>query len=222
VGRGKRSIEDHFTPDYGYIDYLRKRNKESAANILERFYSKIEKSYIVWINQPQPKGFGHAVMISETFVGNDDFLVHAGDTEIISSSENQITRLMGAHTKFKADATILTKMLDNPKGHGIIIPEKIGNGTYMVKDAIEKPEKPPTNFGIMPLYVFNRDVFHSLKKITEGYGNEIQLTDGIRSLIKNEKKVISIELGKDDLRLDVGDPDYYFEALQMSYRKAKS
>lgn len=222
VGRGKRSIEDHFTPDYSYIDYLRKKNKETSARVLEKFYSRIEKSYIVWINQPQPKGFGHAVLVSETFVGDDDFLVHAGDTEIISSDENQITRLMDIHRKYDADATVLTKKLDNPKGHGIIVPEKISRGIYVIKDAIEKPEKPPTNFGIMPLYVFNHEIFHSLKKTAAGYGSEIQLTDGIRGLIKDDRKVISVELAKDDLRLDVGDPDYYFEALRMSYSRAMS
>lgn len=223
VGRGKRSIEDHFTPDYSYIDYLRKNNKQPVADVLENFYNRIERSYIVWINQPNPKGFGHAVMVSETFVGNNDFLVHAGDTQIISSgNKEQIGRLTDVHSKYGADATILTRRLENPAGHGIIIPEEIDHRVYLVKDAVEKPRNPPTNFGIMPLYVFNHDLFRSLKSTTAGYGGEIQLTDGIRGLISSGKKVISVEMDPADLRLDVGSPDYYFEALNISYNRAMS
>jgi len=57
VGRGKRSIEDHFTPDYSYVELLRRRGKEGLAVELEEFYRKVESSVIAWINQPEPRGF---------------------------------------------------------------------------------------------------------------------------------------------------------------------
>ena len=84
VGRGKRSIEDHFTPDYSYVELLRKRGKEGLAMELEEFYRKVESSVIAWINQPEPRGFGDAVLRAEPFVDNEPFLVHAGDTYVIS------------------------------------------------------------------------------------------------------------------------------------------
>lgn len=222
VGRGKRSIEDHFTPDFEYIEYLRRKDKTSTASSLERFYDKIDKSYVVWINQPKPKGFGHAVLLSEVFVGDDDFLVHAGDTQIISSQTSHIDKLKDCHKKYKADATLSIRRLSNPKGHGIVIPEKIQGTISVVKDAIEKPKNPPSNFGIMPLYIFNNEIFRTLKRTGEGYGKEIQLTDGIRGLIRTGRKVMSVELDARDFRLDVGDPDYYFEAINLSYNNAKS
>ncbi|MEM2294189.1 MAG: hypothetical protein QXX41_13030, partial [Nitrososphaerota archaeon] len=65
VGRGKRSIEDHFTPDYNYIELLKGKNKVNLVKNLEEFYQKVEKSIIFWVNQPEPRGFGHAVLMAE-------------------------------------------------------------------------------------------------------------------------------------------------------------
>ena len=65
VGRGKRSIEDHFTPDYSYVELLRRRGKEGLAVEFEEFDRKVESSVIAWVNQPEPKGFGDAVLRAE-------------------------------------------------------------------------------------------------------------------------------------------------------------
>jgi len=83
IGRGKRAIEDHFTQDYGYVNMLKDKGKDTSALDLESFYDKLEKSKIVWVNQPEPKGFGDAVLRAKPFVGDEEFLVHAGDTYII-------------------------------------------------------------------------------------------------------------------------------------------
>ncbi|MEM2507237.1 MAG: hypothetical protein QXF61_09375, partial [Nitrososphaeria archaeon] len=77
VGRGKRSIEDHFTPDYNYMELLKGKNKVNLVKNLEEFYQKVEKSIIFWVNQPEPRGFGHAVLMAEPFIGQEPFLVHA-------------------------------------------------------------------------------------------------------------------------------------------------
>jgi UDP-glucose pyrophosphorylase (EC 2.7.7.9) len=72
IGRGKRSIEDHFTPDWDFLEYLLKAGKELAAKSIEIFYKKVEDSNISWVNQPQPRGFGDAVLRAEKFVANDN------------------------------------------------------------------------------------------------------------------------------------------------------
>ncbi|HID40780.1 MAG TPA: hypothetical protein EYP33_01340, partial [Pyrodictium sp.] len=56
VGRGKRSIEDHFTPDWGYAHYLEQRGKKREAELLYEFYQRLEDSTLVWVNQPEPRG----------------------------------------------------------------------------------------------------------------------------------------------------------------------
>jgi len=61
VGRGKRLIEDYFTPDWNYVDYLLKVGKESLAKLLADFYKEIEATEIIMINQPYPRGLGDAI-----------------------------------------------------------------------------------------------------------------------------------------------------------------
>ena len=75
VGRGKRAIEDHFTPDLPFLEDMSKKGRRSQAKDLTDFYNKITKSQIVWINQPKPMGFGDAVLKSQVFTGDDDFTI---------------------------------------------------------------------------------------------------------------------------------------------------
>ena len=86
VGRAKRGIEDHFTPDIECIKTLEGLGKNGQASDLENFYNKLETSAIMWVNQPEPKGFGNAVLMAQPFVQNESCLVHAGDSCIISKN----------------------------------------------------------------------------------------------------------------------------------------
>ena len=95
VGRGKRGIEDHFTPDSNCIRLLEGMGKNGQATDLEDFYEKLRTSTIMWVNQPEPKGFGNAVLMAQPFVQNERCLVHAGDSCIISKDMDYIKRLLG-------------------------------------------------------------------------------------------------------------------------------
>ncbi len=66
-GRGKRAIEDHFSPDFPYISMLDSRGKNGPAADLEAFYKMVEASTLVWVNQPEPRGFGDAVLKVKAF-----------------------------------------------------------------------------------------------------------------------------------------------------------
>ena len=90
VGREKRSIEDHFTPDETYLRDLSGDNKK----IITKFYEKLEKSHLVWINQNRPLGFGDAVKRAEKYVGNNDFILHAGDVTVLSKRNHPVLRLI--------------------------------------------------------------------------------------------------------------------------------
>ncbi len=74
VGRGKRGIEDHFTPDSNCVENLKNMGKNGQASDLEGFYNKLESSTIMWVNQPEPKGFGNAVLMAQPFVQNESCL----------------------------------------------------------------------------------------------------------------------------------------------------
>lgn len=218
VGRGKRSIEDHFTPDHNSVVMLKSRGKGDQAVDLDGFYMKLKTSTIIWVNQPEPKGFGNAVLMAHPFVQNEHCLVQAGDTIIISEDAGHLRLLMKVYERFKADAAFLVQEIEDPRQYGIIEAEEIEKRVYRVKAAVEKPEKPPTNLAIMPIYIFNPVIFRALEKTPPGKGGEVQLTDAIQKLIEWDLNVCAVHLNPDDVRLDIGSPETYWEALNLSYR----
>ena len=218
VGRGKRSIEDHFTPDHNSVVMLKSRGRGDQALDLDGFYTKLKTSTIIWVNQPEPRGFGDAVLMTRPFVQNESCLVHAGDTYIISKNAEHLTLLMKTHERLNADATFLVQEIEDPRQYGIIEGNEIEKRVYRVKAAVEKPEKPATNLAIMPIYIFHPVVFKALEKTAPGKGGEVQLTDAIQKLIEWGLNVCAVQLSSDDVRLDIGSPETYWEALSLSYR----
>jgi UTP--glucose-1-phosphate uridylyltransferase len=213
VGRGKRAVEDHFTPDYGYLELMRNHGSPLLWDF-EEFYRKLNSSIMVWINQPHPLGFGHAVLLCERSVGESAFLVHAGDTYIVDG-QRVVERMYRCFEKESPDALLLLQEVENPKQYGVAIVEDRGEFLKVVQ-VLEKPETPPSNLSIVPLYIFNASIFRALKTVGPGVGGEIQLTDGIQRLIEWGYKVLALKLG-DYAKLDVGSPQLYWEALKISY-----
>jgi UTP--glucose-1-phosphate uridylyltransferase len=218
VGRGKRSIEDHFTPDYSSVFMLKNKGMRSQASDLDEFYKELKASTIFWVNQPEPKGFGDAVFLSHSFVQDEPFLVHAGDTYIISDNAEHLSSLMRVHEKLNGDATILVQEVENPKQYGIIEGNEVEDGVYKVRRAVEKPEKPATKLAIVAIYVFHPVIFKALEKTAPGKGGEIQLTDAIQTLIDWGLNVYAVRLDQGTVRLDIGSPETYWEALSLSYQ----
>ena len=216
IGRGKRALEDYFTPDYNNINQLKLRGKDGIALELQLLDEKIRSSKLVWINQLEQKGFGDAVLQSEVFVSGEDFLVHAGDT-YIGSNGSHLERLLNAFEKFEADAAFAVRIVEDPRQFGVVRSKKLASNIFQVIEAIEKPEKPPTNYAIMPIYIFKSKIFHFLKLTKPDKKGEIQLTDGIQGIIEAGLKVIAVNLKKEELWLDIGTPRLYWEALKTSY-----
>jgi UTP--glucose-1-phosphate uridylyltransferase len=218
VGRGKRSIEDHFTPDFNSIIMLKNSGKNGRASDLNGFYMKLKTSTIIWVNQPQPKGFGDAVLMALPFVQNEHCLVHAGDTYIVSKDAEHLKLLIKVYEQFNADAAFIVQEINDPRQYGVIEAEEIEKEVYKVKNAIEKPENPPTNLAIMPIYIFHPVIFKALEKTLPGKSGEIQLTDAIQRLIEWGLNVFAVKLNQSEVRLDIGNPETYWEALSLSYK----
>jgi len=190
VGRGKRVIEDHFTPDYDFVTYLEKVGKEKQAKELLSFYSKIENSNIAFVNQPEPKGFGDAVLRAQPFVSNE-FIVVAADT------------LLKNVPDLVPNSFLVTEVKD-PRPYGVVIL----NGNKVV-DVEEKPKNPKSNLIIVPYYMFTRDIFTALKEIR--YNEELQLTDGIRLLIRRGIEFTAIRV---DEVYDLGNIENYIISMR--------
>ncbi|MCS7142445.1 MAG: sugar phosphate nucleotidyltransferase [Aigarchaeota archaeon] len=216
VGRGKRALEDHFTPDYNYVEELVNRGKDELANELVEFYRRVEGSVITWVNQPSPLGFGHAVLLFKPLAKKEPFLVHAGDTYIASENGDHVMRLIKSFDRSGCSAALLLQRVEDPKEYGVAIVDD-GEGLMDVRRVVEKPKVPPSNMAIMPIYVFEYEIFRALEGIGPGVGGELQLTDGIQKLIEWGKRVIAVRLKDDEVRLDVGNPQSYWEALRTSY-----
>jgi len=212
VGRGKRAIEDHFTPDWKYVELLEENGKIAFANELKSFYGMIEKSRIMWVNQPEPRGFGHAVLMAESFVGNDPFFVAAGDTYI--ASNDFIVNMVDLFSNKHLSAVLLLQRVLDPSQYGVAVVD----GGRVLK-VVEKPKEFVSDLAIMPFYIFDPVVMKIIPQLKPGVSNEIQLTDAIQRLIEIGR-VEAVFLSDNILRFDIGTPRTYWEAIKGSYKLA--
>ena len=218
VGRGQRTLQDHFTPDSSFVLMLDNRGKNGPAEELRTFYQMIEDSNIVWLSQPEPRGFGDAVNRAKEFVSGEPFVVHAGDSCFISRNLDHLRRLLRDSELMKADATFLVQQVDDPRQYGVVEPVAEDGGTFHVKSVVEKPESPTSKLAIMPVYTFQRAIFDALGSTPPGYGGELQLTDAIQTMINLGLRVCGIDINSHAVRLDVGSPESYWQAQLLSYR----
>ena len=218
VGRGKRAIEDHFTPDFSYVSMLDSKGKNGPAADMEAFYKMIDASSVVWVNQPEPRGFGDAVLKAKSFVGSDRFIVHAGDSHFISRNADHLRRVMALNEQSKADALFLSMEVEDPTRFGIVEGEANPDGLVKVKRLVEKPKKPASKLAIMPVYVFDSNIFKALEDTKSGFGGELQLTDGIQKMVDWNLKVYTTKVASSEIWLDIGSPDLYWEAQSLSHK----
>lgn len=213
TGRGKRSIEDHFTMDNGLLKYLEARDNNGSIQELVAFYEKIRKSSIVFINQSEPKGLGDALHCAKSSIGKDNFLVHAGDDLVISKDNRYLPRMMQIFEDKKAAAVFCAEEVDDPTKYGVVIGEEFGNNTILVKKVIEKPQVSPSKLAIVAIYLFTPEIFDAIEQTPIDSRNEVQLTNAIQRLIESGRPVYAVKLNPGEERIDIGNPLSYFNAL---------
>jgi len=219
VGKGKRVIEDYFTPDINFINILQSKGLGDRVKCLRKFYSMVFKSKIFFINQPEPRGFGDAVLHAEPFVGNETFLLHAGDDVVLSCNYDHFKRLISVFEGFNADAAILLEEVEDPRAYGVALGRAVDNYGNILRltDIVEKPEKPPSNIAVIAIYVFKPKIFNYIRKVKPDSKGEIQLTYAIKLMIDDGCEVYGVKLKPGERRLDVGTPQTYWKSLYESY-----
>jgi UTP--glucose-1-phosphate uridylyltransferase len=222
IGRGKRVIEDHFTQDYPFASYLRKRNCLASAEELERFYRRLDDSLVSWVMQPEPKGFGDAALRARKYIGDNDFVLQAGDAYIISKGNSYFRRLETIFQRRRSSGVLVIHQTTHPHGKGIAEVRLKSQGLYEVISVVEKPRKPRTDVCIEPIYMFRPHFFHVLERVKPGKGGEIQVTDAIQLMISDGKNIHATRLLEGEVRLDVGDAESYWDAFTTSFRLAKN
>jgi UTP--glucose-1-phosphate uridylyltransferase len=201
TGRGKRAIEDHFDKNIELEDHLLKKNRKEALEEMKRIWEMAE---IFYVRQKEPLGLGHAVSCSRKYVGDEPFAVLLGD-DIIVSDVPCIKQLTEVFKEFGSSVLAVERVPKEKMGlYAMVVGKKVRDRLYKIEDIVEKPpeEDVVSDLGTLGRYVFNPTIFDHIGKTGPGYGGEIQLTDGIQSLL-SEEDVYALEFqGK---RYDVGD-----------------
>jgi len=211
VGRGKRSIEDHFLISENGDQEIGK-NPE-----MRNYFKKLQNCSLTYVQQPSPKGFGDAVFKAKSFVNNDSFLLHAGDDAILSHKNDHLQRLEKAFLKYDADAAFLVKRIQDPREYGVVEGIELTKKIFKVINFVEKPKKPKSNLASIGIYLFKPSVFEILKKTKPDKKGEVQLADALKKIIKTGLTTIAIELNSNEKRVDVGTPESYVDCLRESY-----
>lgn len=200
TGKGKRAIEDHFDHNYELEDNLIKRDK---MDLLEKV-NQAANIDIHYIRQKEPKGLGHAVWCARKFIGNEPFAVLLGD-DIVQADTPGLKQLIDQFEEKQSSIVGVQVVSDHETyRYGIVDPSKKDGRLYQVHDFVEKPAPgtAPSNLAIMGRYVFTPEIFEYLGKHQIGAGGEIQLTDAIQMLNK-EQDVFAYDF--QGTRYDVGD-----------------
>lgn len=218
--RVRRAVKNHFTPDRDFIRYLKELNKPEQADELQQFYRKVNNSTIVFTNQPEPLGTGDAVRRVKNFTEKEPFLLHMGDDLVLSKEENShLKRLMRVFKERKADVAFLAARVKDPTMYGVIAGKQIVRGLYEVETIVYRPKVPPSNLSDVTAYILKSNIYPEIRKVEPNKeSGEVSLIPAIQSLINGGGKVYAVELGRGEKRIDIGNTELYWEALDATYK----
>ena len=144
--------------------------------------------HISYVDQDQPKGLGHAILQAQNLIPNEAFAVLLPD-DIIRSNPPALQQMINVFKEHKKSIIALEKIDGiNLEQYGVIKPEALGKALYKILDVIEKPklEEAPSNLGIVGRYIFTAGIFPKLESLKKGALGELQLTDAINELNRDE------------------------------------
>lgn len=201
TNRNKQAIEDYFDYSVELQGVLSKTGKHKDLEGINKigygvnFYFK---------RQMETLGLGHAILVGKEFVGEEPFVVVLGDDIVHNPERPAIGQLIDKFYELEKDLVGcgIVEMKDIKK-YGAIDGQQIDDKTYKINFSVEKPnpEEAPSNIALLGRYVFTHNIFKYIEKAAPGVGGEIQITDAIDALAKNEGVYGYIYQGK---RYDVG------------------
>ncbi len=204
TGRGKSAIEDHFDVSYELEKMLEEKSKHDLLKIVRHISDMMHVSYV---RQKEALGLGHAVLTARELVGDEPFAALLAD-DVIDAQVPVLKQLMNVFDE-KQCSVIATQVIDGPaiSSYGVIKAKKVagsGGRLYQVLDLVEKPAlaDAPSNLAVIGRYILTPTIFKTLANIKPGAGGELQLTDGLRGLLRHEKMYAYVYEGR---RHDTGD-----------------
>jgi len=215
TGPGKTAIENHFDIDPELIANLRETGKEEL--LLELAFEREDLEYF-YTRQRRQLGLGHAVLCAKPVVGSQSFVVALGDSILGLHAQSGVVRTMIDQFRHcGADAVIALEEVpaEEVVHYGIAEPRGEVNEVFELANLVEKPEvgEAPSNLAVAARYVFSPAIFQYLENTQPGKGGEIQLTDAIRMLIQDGRRVVGVRLPPGEERFDIGNFESYFSAF---------
>jgi len=185
TGRHKRAIEDHFDINPDLELHLEKAGKKELLEMVRRISHLVNP---IFIRQKEQKGLGHAVLTARPAIGETEpFIVSLGD--IVIKGINSVRRMVDIYNRYGKSVIALFQVpREEVSKYGIARVRRIDEHTLLVEDIVEKPspEEAPSNYAVVGRYLFTPSLWSKLEKTKPGKGGEIQLTDAIRELLREE------------------------------------
>lgn len=205
TGRGKQAIEDHFDVSYELERMLEDRKKTDLLHIVRRISDLI---HVAYVRQKEALGLGHAVFTARELVGNEPFAVLLAD-DVIDADPPCLKQMMDVFEQTQC-SVLATQIVEGKaiSAYGVLdvkpVQGQFKNRLYEIVNMVEKPklEDAPSNLAIIGRYILTPTVFETLAETQAGAGGELQLTDGMKLLLKREKMYAYVYEGK---RHDTGD-----------------
>jgi UTP--glucose-1-phosphate uridylyltransferase len=212
TGRGKNAIEDHFDVNVELESFLQQRGKLDLLEEIRKIANMIKVAYV---RQGEPLGLGHAVLVTADLVGDEPFAVILAD-DVIDATPPALKQMIDVFERVGGPVLAVERVPpEQVSSYGIVDIDpsvSLGKGVYAVRDLVEKPPRneAPSNLAIIGRYLLTPDIFPELRATASDRTGEIQLTNGLRSLLKR-RKIFACEI--DGVRHDTGNKLGYLKAV---------
>lgn len=210
TGRNKRAIEDHFDKAYEMETELESRGKHELLTLIRKIVPK--DINCLYIRQTEALGLGHAVLCAKPVIHDEPFAVLLADDLIEADNKPVMKQMAEIYDEWQCPVLGVQPVDPSQTGqYGIVKVDSIGERLNKITAIVEKPKpsEAPSNLGVVGRYILTSAIFDHLEKIKPGSGGEIQLTDGIASMMK-ERQVLAYEFS--GTRYDCGSKLGYLKA----------
>jgi UTP--glucose-1-phosphate uridylyltransferase len=209
TGRGKNAIEDHFDVSVELETFLEARGKKELLAQIRKISNLINFAYV---RQGEPLGLGHAVLVTQNLVGDEPFAVILGD-DVIDANPPALRQMIDVFDEVNGPVLAIERVpREDVSSYGIIDAEEIRPGVYRIRDLVEKPprDEAPSNLAIIGRYILTPDIFPALEATASDRTGEIQLTNGLRHLLKS-RPIYGCQI--DGVRHDTGNKLGFLKAV---------
>jgi UTP--glucose-1-phosphate uridylyltransferase len=208
-GRNKRAIPDHFDTAYELEAELEAAGKQELLDLVHSI--KPEDMECIYIRQPKALGLGHAVLCAQSVVVNEPFAVLLAD-DLMDGKPPVLQQMVQQFQEWHASIIAVQEVpAEHTRRYGIVAGTSVSDRMMDLTHIVEKPapEDAPSRLGVAGRYILTPGVFREISQLPRGVGGEIQLTDGIASLMRREKVFAYRYQGK---RYDCGSKEGFLQA----------